>query len=744
MLRGLASKLTYAGAAAGRLRGARRFAGDTNLEKLRNFGISAHIDSGKTTLTERILYYTGRINKIHEVKGKDGVGATMDSMAQERERGITIKSAATFTQWKDYWFNIIDTPGHVDFTVEVERALRVLDGAILVVCGVGGVQSQTITVDRQMRRYNVPRVCFINKLDRKEAKAVQTTVKDLNQRLGLQGALVQIPIGYGSSAHGVEGVVDLIRMKKLTFEGDMGRDVVESEVPAEMLDEAKEARQVLIERLADLDETVGDRFLSEEEPTEDEINSAIRKATIARDFVPVFVGTAKGNVGVQPVLDGVGKYLPNPGEVKNTGIVVEGGEEKQVELYSDPKKDLVVMAFKLEVNGGKTLSYCRVYQGTLRKGDTVRVAPRGSANWKEAVTAKVTRLARMHSNKMEDVASIPAGEICAIEGVACSSGDTLINANQRTLVSCESMFVPEPVISLQVFPKDVTRLQDLLNLLKRFEREDPTFRTQVDPETKDLTVSGMGELHLEIYLDRIRTEFGIDNYSGQPFVQFREYLGATHDFDHRHKKQSGGRGQFAQLSGRLELKEDAVMSSKDTGAKNEFKNELIGSDLPENFQKSIIKAFNEVCEAGPLLGAPVWGLRFILQGGQIHEVDSSDFAFNIATKDMLTNAFEEKQGTLLEPVMFTEVTVPSEYTSDVLGSLTQRQADVKETHAGMVDTTIEADVPLRQMFGFVSELRGATKGMGEFSMEYSHHTEVPHYEATEIIKKRRAEMLKRK
>eukprot|EP01062_Namystynia_karyoxenos_P053445 TRINITY_DN43274_c0_g1_i4.p1 TRINITY_DN43274_c0_g1~~TRINITY_DN43274_c0_g1_i4.p1 ORF type:complete len:448 (+),score=200.36 TRINITY_DN43274_c0_g1_i4:93-1436(+) len=437
------------------------------------------------------------------------------------------------------------------------------------------------------------------------------------------------------------------------------------------------------------------------------------------------------------------RYLPDPSEVVNNGIVVDGDVEKQVRMINDSKMDLIAMAFKLEAQGNRTLCYVRIYQGTLKKGDTVRIAPRGSANWKEAKTGKVTRVVRMHADKMEDVDRIGSGEICGIEGLQCSSGDTLVNANQRTLVSCESMFVPEPVISLQVFPKNVSQLQDLVNALRRFEREDPTFRMAVDPETKDMTISGMGELHLEIYLDRIKLEQGLETTTGQPFVQFREYLGTSCDYDHRHKKQSGGRGQFAQLSGRLETIEDVSLTTKDTAPKNEYVDQILGSAIPDNFKKSIHKAFKEVIESGPLLGQPVWGLRMILTGGQIHEVDSSDYAFNIATKDMIAQAFEEHKASLLEPVMTVQVTVPADNTSEVAAMLTQRQGDVSNISQGMVESTIDAEVPLRKMFGFISELRGATKGMGEFSMEYSHHTLIPHYEAVNIVAERKAEMKKR-
>ena len=556
-----------------------RFASVIPIDKIRNFGVSAHVDSGKTTLTERILFYTGKIQKIHEVGGKDGVGAVMDSMKQERERGITIKSAATFSKWRDTYFNIIDTPGHIDFTVEVERSLRVLDGAILVVCGCGGVQSQTLTVDRQMKRYDVPRVVFINKLDRKEAMEVGKTVQEIRSRLGLNAALVQIPVGYGHSAHGHEGLIDVITMKYLTFEGPSGIDVVENDIPEPLMAEAKAARTELIEKLADICDVIGEKYLEEEEPTEEEIHSAIRQGTIDLTFAPVFVGSAKANKGVQPLLDAVSRYLPDPTQVENKGIIVKDGVESSITLSSNAKEDLVAMAFKIDIIGKRPLTYIRVYQGVLKKGDTVRLAPRGSDNWKETKTAKITKLVKMHSSDLEEVDRISSGEIGGAEGLDCASGDTLVNASQKTMVSCESIFVPAPVISLRINPKNPNDTQNLMAKLKRFEKEDPTFHFAVDPETRDLQISGMGELHLEIFVQRLASEEGIVVESGKPFVQYREFLpcevGEELKFDYRHKKQSGGRGQFAQFNGFMS-RVDKPLSSKDTSDKHEIEMDILG------------------------------------------------------------------------------------------------------------------------------------------------------------------------
>eukprot|EP01060_Flectonema_neradi_P002925 TRINITY_DN1182_c6_g1_i1.p1 TRINITY_DN1182_c6_g1~~TRINITY_DN1182_c6_g1_i1.p1 ORF type:complete len:749 (+),score=173.19 TRINITY_DN1182_c6_g1_i1:38-2284(+) len=718
----------------------RRWATEVPIERLRNFGISAHVDSGKTTLTERILYYTGKIGKMHEVNGKDGVGAVMDSMKQERQRGITIKSAATFSTWKDCWLNIIDTPGHIDFTVEVERSLRVLDAAILVVCAVGGVQSQTVTVDRQMKRYNVPRLIFINKIDRKESKPVNETIDALNARLGLNSALVVIPDGYGSSVNGCEGVIDIIRRKHLRFEGESGNLVVESDIPDNMKDITEETRLTLVEKLADVCDVVGDKFLEDEEPTIEEIDAAVRKGVLDRSFYPVYVGSAKANIGVQPLLDGVNRYLPSPPEVENRGIVVNDEKEETVVLNNNPKEDLVAMAFKLEEREGKNLAYVRVYQGTLKKGDTVRLAPRGSANWKDAKTGKVGRLVRVHSDAVEDVERIRCGEIAAVEGIDCASGDTLVNAKQKTLISCESIFVPDPVISIQLIPKEQGKIHNLLAALKKFEKEDPTFRKEIDPETNELTIAGMGELHLDIFIDRLKDQ-GILVDRGPPFVQFREYLpiDGEREYDYRHKKQTGGRGQFAQFSGVLRNNDVELSSSNDT-EKSSCINDQPRPILPMGFVQSIKKAFGQITEKGPLLGLPVWGLEMTITGGQTHEVDSSDAAFNIAVKDFITQQFLENKGHLLEPVMTVEVVGPNGSARNINDLIMARHGEVTKTVAGEVDSVLHAEVPLRHMFGFISELRSATSGSGEFSMEYSHHIPVPHHESVKIIADRKADL----
>ena len=722
----------------------RRWATEVPINRLRNIGISAHVDSGKTTLTERILYYTGKISKMHEVNGRDGVGAVMDSMKQERQRGITIKSAATFSTWKECWLNIIDTPGHIDFTVEVERSLRVLDAAVLVICAVGGVQSQTITVDRQMKRYDIPRIVFINKIDRKEAKDVNDLVVSLNDKLGLNLALVSIPDGYGFSPTGCNGTVDIIRRKHISYQGDQGNEIIESEVPEHLIKEVESARTTLIEKLADIDDVVGDKFLEDEEPTVEEIQSAIRQGVIDRKFYPVFVGTAKANIGIQPMLDGVNKYLPDPTEVENRGIVVEEDVEETVVLKNDPKDDLVAMAFKLEQREGKNLAYVRVYQGTLKKGDTVRLAPRGSANWKDAKTGKVVRLVRIHSDEIEDVDRIRCGEIAAIEGIDCASGDTLVNAKQKTIISCESIFVPEPVISIQLIPKSQGKIQDLLAQLKKFEKEDPTFRMNIDSETNELTISGMGELHLEIFIDRLK-DLGIDVDKTPPFVQFREYLPCKDgiEYEYRHKKQTGGRGQFAQFCGSLSNLE-IELSSRETGDMSVCLNKQPRPILPANFMQSIQKSFKEIIAKGPLLGLPVWGLQMTVTGGQTHEVDSSDAAFNIAVKDFITEKFAQEKGHLLEPVMSVEAVGPKDSDRAIADCLCQRNGDVLKQERGPVDCTIIAEVPLRNMFGFIGDLRSVTAGTGEFTMEYSHHKPVMFHESQQIIADRKKDLLERK
>ncbi|CAG8506661.1 12694_t:CDS:10 [Ambispora leptoticha] len=699
------------------------------LGRLRNIGISAHIDSGKTTLTERVLYYTGRIKSIHEVRGKDGEGAKMDSMELERERGITIQSAATYCTWKwgnkgDYNINIIDTPGHVDFTIEVERALRVLDGAILVLCGVSGVQSQTITVDRQMRRYNVPRLSFINKLDRIGANPFNI-IDQIRQKLKIPAAALQIPIGVEDE---FKGVVDLIRWKALYNEGNRGETIIEKEIPENLIPFATEKKQELIENLADVDDQIADIFLMEETPTQTQIVDAIRRATIANKFTPVLMGSAFKNTGVQHVLDAVCAYLPNPSEVHNTALDIRQ-KEAPVDLIPYTKNPFVGLAFKLEEGKYGQLTYLRVYQGSLKKGSFV-------VNTKTSKKVKVPRLVRMHSNEMEDVEEVGAGEICAMFGIDCSSGDTFTDGTLEYTMT--SMFVPDPVISLAITPK-VKESVNFSKALNRFQREDPTFRVSIDPESKETIISGMGELHLDIYVERMRREYNIDCITGKPQVAFRETITAPGKFDYTHKKQTGGAGQYGKVIGFIE----PMPEGEDAEDIPDFESRVTGGNIPSQFIPAIEKGFRDALESGTLIGHPVNGVRFVLEDGAFHAVDSSELAFRLAAQYAFREAFQKAKPVILEPIMNVEVTAPIEFQGTVIGNLNKRKGTILDTEVQEDHFIATAEVSLNNMFGYSSDLRAATQGKGEFSMEYKKHEPVfPNIQeelVAEYKKKRAAE-----
>ncbi|KAF9449353.1 elongation factor G, mitochondrial [Macrolepiota fuliginosa MF-IS2] len=684
----------------------------------RNIGVSAHIDSGKTTLTERILYYTGRIKDIHEVRGKDAVGAKMDSMDLEREKGITIQSAATFCDWETthavsgdkqkYAINIIDTPGHVDFTIEVERALRVLDGAVLVLCAVAGVQSQTTTVDRQMRRYNVPRISFVNKMDRPGANPWRI-VNQIRTKLRIPAAAVQVPIGVEDE---FKGVVDLVHWRAIYNQGYKGNEIVVSEeIPTSVMDLAKEKRQELIEQLAEVDEEMGEIFLNDEVPNNEQIASAIRRATIGLKFSPVFLGSAIKNTAVQPLLDGVCSYLPNPSEseVLAHDTSTPAGSP-QVQLTPAAEAPLVGLAFKLEEGRFGQLTYMRVYQGTLKKSMQIYNARTGKK-------VKVPRLVRMHSNEMEDIESIGPGEICAIFGVECSSGDTFTDGT--TSFSMSSMFVPEPVISLAIKPKG-QETPSFSRALNRFQKEDPTFRVHIDHESKETIISGMGELHLEIYVERMKREYNTECTTGKPRVAFRETITQRASFDYTHKKQTGGAGQYAKVIGYIEPMEPDPETAKDT----DFESVVMGGNIPTNFIPAVEKGFYEALEKGTLSGNPISGCRLILQDGAFHVVDSSELAFRLATIGAFREAFRQAKAVILEPIMTVEVVAPSEFQSQVIGGLNARRGTIIDSEVRDEEFTCVAEVPLNDMFGYSNQLRGSTQGKGEFSMEYKTHLPV--------------------
>ncbi|KAA8515892.1 hypothetical protein F0562_019071 [Nyssa sinensis] len=649
-----------------------------SMEKLRNIGISAHIDSGKTTLTERILYYTGRIHEIHEVRGRDGVGAKMDSMDLEREKGITIQSAATYCTWNDYQVNIIDTPGHVDFTIEVERALRVLDGAILVLCSVGGVQSQSITVDRQMRRYEVPRLAFINKLDRMGADPWKV-LSQARSKLRHHSAAVQVPIGLEDD---LEGLVDLVQLKAYYFHGSNGEKVVNEEIPANIEALVAEKRRELIEVVSEVDDKLAELFLNDEPISSTELEEAIRRATIARKFVPVFMGSAFKNKGVQPLLDGVLKFLPCPTEVNNYALDQTKNEEK-VMLSGTPVGPLVALAFKLEEGRFGQLTYLRIYEGVIRKGDFI-------ININTGKKIKVPRLVRMHSDEMEDIQEAHAGQIVAVFGVDCASGDTFTDGSVRYTMT--SMNVPEPVMSLAISPVSKDSGGQFSKALNRFQREDPTFRVGLDVESGQTIISGMGELHLDIYVERIRREYKVDATVGKPRVNFRETVTQRADFDYLHKKQTGGQGQYGRVCGYVEPLPHG------SPTKFEFENMIVGQAIPSNFIPAIEKGFKEAANSGSLIGHPVENIRVILTDGASHAVDSSELAFKLAAIYAFRQCYAAAKPVILEPVMLVELKVPTEFQGTVTGDINKRKGVIVGNDQDGDDSVITANVPLNNMF----------------------------------------------
>jgi len=675
----------------------------SDLSRIRNIGISAHIDSGKTTLTERILYYTGRIHAIHEVKGKDEVGATMDSMDLERERGITIQSAATHCQWGDHHVNIIDTPGHVDFTIEVERALRVLDGAILVLCGVAGVQSQSLTVDRQMRRYRVPRLAFVNKLDRSGANPRRVT-QQLREKLRLNAVLMQLPIGLESE---FAGVVDLVRMKAYRFEGSNGEHVVEDEIPANLRDEAAAERERMLDSVSMFSDELTEAIL-EERVTEDLIHQAVRRGTLALALTPVYLGSAYKNKGVQPLLDAVNRYLPSPTDVEQTGVDLDN-EEAPIGIESDPNKPLVALAFKLEDGRYGQLTYVRVYQGVLRKGLNI-------VNSRTQRKHKVGRLVRMHSNSMEDIEESFAGDIVALFGIECASGDTFTDGTHRVAMS--AMHVPDPVIALAIKPKDKKSQDNMSKALGRFVREDPTFRAAVDPESSETIISGMGELHLDVYVERMRREYACEVETGAPQVAYRETISQRADFNYVHKKQTGGSGQYGAVAGYVE---------PITGAGDfEFVNEVRGGSIPTEYIPAVEKGFRSVLAKGRLIGFPVIGMRVVVNDGKSHSVDSSDIAFQAAARGAFRQVYPRAKPIILEPVMKLAVEGPQEFQGAILKSVMQRRGNVigtTEEEGGFC--RVESEVPLSEMFGYATDLRSLTQGKAEFTMEFARYLPAP-------------------
>ena len=683
----------------------------SDLERLRNIGISAHIDSGKTTLTERILYYTDRIHAIHDVKGKDGVGATMDSMELEKERGITIQSAATHCTWREHPINIIDTPGHVDFTIEVERALRVLDGAVLVLCSVGGVQSQSITVDRQMTRYKVPRVAFINKCDRTGANPERVTTQ-LREKLNHNAVMMQIPIGLEGD---LEGVVDLVTMKAIYFDGERGETVRYEEIPGHLQAEAEAKREEMLDAVSMFSEELMEAIL-EGTPTEEMIRDAVRRGTLSLDLTPVFLGSAYKNKAVQPLLDAVTAYLPSPLDIKNTALDLEQ-DEKEVILSASEDDPLACLAFKLEDGRYGQLTYIRIYQGLLKKGATL-------INSRNGRKVKVGRLVRMHADEMEDIVEAPPGDIVALFGVECASGDTFTAPSVS--LSMTSMHVPAPVISLAVQPKDHQAQDNMGKALNRFSKEDPTFRTHLDAETGETIISGMGELHLEVYLERMRREYGADVEAGAPQVAYRETVTRRCEFNYTHKKQTGGAGQFGRVAGYMEPLEDGEY---------EFVSEITGGAIPTEYIPSLDKGFRQCLKKGSLAGFPLTGVRLVVNDGASHSVDSSDNAFQAAAVGAFREVYPKSAPVLLEPIMKVAVEGPSEFQGAIMGGLSQRRGIISGTYEEGTYTVVEAEVPLAEMFGYSTVLRSATQGKAEFTMEFSSYRALPKSLTEEVIKK---------
>lgn len=687
----------------------------SNIQNVRNIGISAHIDSGKTTLTERILFYTKRIHAIHDVKGKDGFGATMDSMDLERERGITIASAATFCEWRNHEINIIDTPGHVDFTIEVERSLRVLDGAILVLCAVGGVQSQSITVDQQMKRYKVPCIAFINKCDRGGADPLRV-VGQLKAKLGHNAVALQLPIGLETK---FEGVIDLIRMKALYFEGANGENIVEKEIPAEYRERAASMREQMVEAASMHSDELTEAILEERPFPEELLVEALRRATVKRAITPVLMGSAYKNKAVQPLLDAVTALLPCPLDIENAALDLSH-EETPVVLQSDPEKPIVALAFKLEDGHYGQLTYIRVYQGTLAKGATI-------VNARSGKKVKVGRVVRMHADQMEDIEAIPAGYIGALFGIECSSGDTFVSPGINLTMT--SMFVPDPVISLAIVPKDNKAQINMAKALNRFTKEDPTFRTHVDPETNETIIEGMGELHLEVYVERMKREYNSDVTTGSPRVAYRETITQRAEFNYTHKKQTGGSGQYGRVAGYMEPLADGDF---------EFVNEIRSGAIPTQFIPACEKGFRACLAKGPKMEFPVTGVRIVINDGASHTVDSSDNAFQAAARGAFREGYAKAKAVIHEPIMKVVVETPTEFQGSVMGLMNQRRGMIVGSQEEGPTSVIEAQIPLAEMFGFSTVLRSSTQGKAQFTMEFAHYRLVPQSVAEKIAEEKQA------
>ena len=682
------------------------------LSRIRNIGIMAHIDAGKTTVSERILYYCGRTHKIGEVH--DGA-ATMDWMDQEQERGITITSAATSATWKDHQISLIDTPGHVDFTAEVERSLRVLDGAVALFCAVGGVQPQSEQVWRQSEKYSVPKIAFINKMDRTGAD-FYGVVESIQSILGANAVPVVIPIG---KEENLKGIIDLVKMKAVIFEDkDAGATFHEEDIPAEMEEEAEKWRTNLVEKSAELSEELMEKFFEEGSLTEAEMMKAIREATISRQIIPVYCGSAFKNKGVQPLLDGVVSYLPSPEDIEP---IIHAGDPGKIRNHSDDEP-FSALAFKIMVDKhmGK-LTFIRIYSGVLESGANVWNSSREKKQ-------RVGRLIRMHANRRENIDEARAGDIVAVAGLAeTRTGDTL--CTQDDPIVLESIEFPAPVISISIKPASQADNEKMGEALHRLADEDPTFVVHFDEETSETIISGMGELHLDILVERIKREFGVDCEVGRPEVAYRETATVQVEGDYKHAKQSGGRGQYGHCHLRLE--------PQDPGKGFSFANEVKGGNIPSEYIPAVEKGVIKAMAHGPYAGYPVVDMKVTVYDGSYHDVDSSEFAFIEAGRQCFRKLFMEGQPELLEPVMSVEVTCPEEYMGGVSGSICSRRGRIESMDELHGQKVVRGMVPLSEMFGYSNDLRTMTSGRGNFSMQFERYEAVPFSIAEEVIKKRR-------
>ncbi len=685
------------------------------LAQLRNIGIMAHIDAGKTTVTERILYYTGKTHRIGEVH--DGT-AVMDWMEQERERGITITSAATTCFWRNCQINIIDTPGHVDFTVEVERSLRVLDGGVVVFCAVGGVEPQSETVWRQADRYRVPRLAFVNKMDRVGAD-FYNVVSMMESRLGATPCPLQIP--YGAEGN-FKGVIDLVEMKAIVWEDEtLGAKFHDEEIPEELMEEAQHWREKMLEAVSEVDDSLMEKYLEGEEISVEELIPAIRKGTVEMAFTPVLCGSAFKNKGVQPLLDAVVNYLPSPVDIAAVeGVNPDTGETEKREASEDAP--FAALAFKVMVDPyvGQ-LVFFRVYSGVMSSGSTVYNSVRGKKE-------RIGRLLQMHANKRNEVTEVRAGDIAAAVGLKLTlTGDTLCDPDHPIVL--ESMEFPEPVISVAIEPKTKADQEKLGGALSRLSQEDPSFKVKVDEETGQTIISGMGELHLDIIVDRLRREFGVDANVGKPQVAYRETIRKTVKQESRYVKQTGGRGQYGHVVIEVSPLEEGGF---------EFENKIVGGAIPKDYVPAVEKGVKEAMETGVIAGYPVVDVKVSLLDGSYHEVDSSEMAFKIAASMAFKDAAKKAKPVLLEPIMKVEVVVPEEYVGEVIGDINSRRGRIQGIEDRKKIKHITAFVPLADMFGYATTLRSLTQGRGSYTMHFSHYEEVPTNIAEDIISKKTA------